>query len=224
LSGRWAPSSPTIPPAIRRVRYATNALESLNAQVRKILKTRGHLPNDEAATKLTWLALRNVTAKWKVAALDWKNAMIQFAILYEERFAAQEAQHGRAWTLPRPWTAHTAAHRRLENRGRCPTAPTRLTRRIPYSPRFLCEVADSSAKSPIPLRSRRLLIEAPDCHAKPPITHRSPRLLIEAPDCPAKPPITQRSPRLLIEAPDYSAKPPIALRSPRLRSEARDSM
>ena len=79
------------PPAIRRVLYTTNALESLNAQVRKILKTRGHFPNDEAATKLIWLALRNVTAKWKVAAPDWKNAMIQFAILYEDRFAAQEA-------------------------------------------------------------------------------------------------------------------------------------
>ena len=46
------------PPEIRRVIYTTNALESVHAQLRKILKTRGHFPNDEAATKLIWLALR----------------------------------------------------------------------------------------------------------------------------------------------------------------------
>jgi transposase-like protein len=79
------------PPAIRRVLYTTNALESLNAQLRKILKTRGHFPNDEAATKLIWLVLRNVTAKWKTAAPDWKRAMVQFAVLYEDRFSAPPA-------------------------------------------------------------------------------------------------------------------------------------
>ncbi len=81
----------TFPPPIRRVLYTTNALESLNAQLRKILKTRGHFPSDEAATKLIWLALRKVTATWKLAAPAWKSAMIQFAILYEDRFAAPEA-------------------------------------------------------------------------------------------------------------------------------------
>ena len=45
--------------------YTTNALESVHAQLRKIIKTRGHFPNDEAATKLIWLALRNITAKWE---------------------------------------------------------------------------------------------------------------------------------------------------------------
>jgi transposase-like protein len=49
-------------PAIRRVLYTTNALESVHARLRKILKTRGHFPTDEAATKLLWLALRNITA------------------------------------------------------------------------------------------------------------------------------------------------------------------
>ncbi|HEB3535089.1 TPA: IS256 family transposase [Burkholderia cenocepacia] len=48
------------PPEIRRVVYTTNAIESLNMQLRKIIKTRGHFPNDEAAIKLLWLALRNV--------------------------------------------------------------------------------------------------------------------------------------------------------------------
>ena len=43
-------------------------------------------PSDDAATKLIWLALRNITADWGRAAKDWKEAMNQFAILYEDRF------------------------------------------------------------------------------------------------------------------------------------------
>ena len=74
------------PPAIRKVIYTTNAIESINAQLRKIIKTRGHFPSDDAATKLIWLALRNITAEWGRAAQDWKNAMNQFAILYADRF------------------------------------------------------------------------------------------------------------------------------------------
>jgi putative transposase len=74
------------PPDIRRVVYTTNAIESLNMQLRKIIKTRGHFPNDEAAIKLLWLALRNVLAKSVRAAFDWKSAMNQFAILFGERF------------------------------------------------------------------------------------------------------------------------------------------
>lgn len=54
--------------------------------MRKIIKTRGHFPTDEAAIKLIWLALRNITANWTNAAHDWKAAMNQFAILYEDRF------------------------------------------------------------------------------------------------------------------------------------------
>jgi putative transposase len=74
------------PPEIRRVIYTTNALESVHAQLRKIIKTRGHFPNDEAATKLIWLALRNITAKWERGAPSWRAAMNQFAILYGDRF------------------------------------------------------------------------------------------------------------------------------------------
>ncbi|HEX3382582.1 MAG TPA: IS256 family transposase, partial [Paraburkholderia sp.] len=76
------------PPEIRRVVYTTNAIESLNMQLRKIIKTRGHFPNDEAAIKLLWLALRNVLAKSVRAAFDWKTAMNQFAILFGERFTS----------------------------------------------------------------------------------------------------------------------------------------
>lgn len=76
------------PPDVRRVIYTTNALESVHAQLRKIIKTRGHFPNDDAATKLIWLALRNITATWSRGAIYWKTAMRQFAILYEDRFLA----------------------------------------------------------------------------------------------------------------------------------------
>ena len=74
------------PPEVRRVIYTTNALESVHGQLRKIIKTRGHFPTDEAATKLIWLALRNITGKWERAAPTWRQAMNQFAILYEGRF------------------------------------------------------------------------------------------------------------------------------------------
>jgi putative transposase len=84
----WAQVIPffAFPPEIRRVIYTTNALESVNGRVRKIIKTRGHFPTDDAANKLIWLALRNITADWGKAAHHWKEAMNQFAILYDDRF------------------------------------------------------------------------------------------------------------------------------------------
>jgi len=76
------------PPEVRRVIYTTNALESVNARLRKIIKTRGHFPTDEAATKLLWLALRNITASWASVVFHWRAAMMQFAVLYGDRFTA----------------------------------------------------------------------------------------------------------------------------------------
>ena len=76
----------TFPPEVRKVIYTTNAIESVNARLRKIIKTRGHFPSDDAAAKLIWLALRNITADWGRAANNWKTAMNQFAILYADRF------------------------------------------------------------------------------------------------------------------------------------------
>jgi putative transposase len=55
-------------------------------QLRKIIKNRGHFPSDEAATKLLWLALRNVLNKSVRSTREWKTAMNQFAILYGDRF------------------------------------------------------------------------------------------------------------------------------------------
>jgi len=77
------------PLEVRRVIYTTNAIESVNAQVRKIIKTRGHFPSDDAASKLIWLALRNITADWGRPVRHWKEAMNQFAILYADRFTGR---------------------------------------------------------------------------------------------------------------------------------------
>ena len=79
------------PPEIRKVIYTTNAIESVNARLRKIIKTRGHFPSDDAASKLIWLALRNITAEWGRAAHNWKEAMNQFAIIFEDRFTKTAA-------------------------------------------------------------------------------------------------------------------------------------
>jgi putative transposase len=78
------------PVEIRKIIYTTNAIESLHMQLRKVLKTRGHFPSDEAATKLIYLALRNITKKWTNPPADWKVASIQFAMQYGERFLAAE--------------------------------------------------------------------------------------------------------------------------------------
>ena len=75
------------PPAVRRVLYTTNALENVHRQLRKIIKTRGHFPNDDAATKLLWLVLRNITVKWTANVTGWPAAMNHFAILYGARFS-----------------------------------------------------------------------------------------------------------------------------------------
>jgi putative transposase len=71
---------------IRKVIYTTNAIESLNMQLRKIIKTRGHFPNEDAAIKLLWLALENIRKKHFTKSREWKPAMDQFAILYGDRF------------------------------------------------------------------------------------------------------------------------------------------
>jgi putative transposase len=74
--------------AIRKLIYTTNAIESVNMQLRKIIKTRGHFPNEQAAVKLIYLALRNITAKWSKPSRDWAEAARELAIHYGERFTA----------------------------------------------------------------------------------------------------------------------------------------
>jgi transposase-like protein len=77
------------PPEVRRVIYTTNVIESLHMQLRKIIKTRGHFPNDDAAIKLIWLALRNINDGKVRSAREWKLAMNQFAVLYGDRFLSR---------------------------------------------------------------------------------------------------------------------------------------
>jgi transposase-like protein len=102
-AGPWGQKHPTIaqswqrawphvipffafPPAVRRVIYTTNAIESLHMRLRKIIKTRGHFPTDDAALKLLWLALQNTFANTTRSVREWHEAMNQFAIFYGDRF------------------------------------------------------------------------------------------------------------------------------------------
>jgi putative transposase len=73
-------------PAVRRLIYTTNAIESLHAGLRKIIKSRGHFPSDEAATKLIWLALSNIMADRNRSILGWSTAMNELALAYGDRF------------------------------------------------------------------------------------------------------------------------------------------
>jgi putative transposase len=75
------------PVEVRRVIYTTNAVESLHMSLRKIIKTRGSFPSEEAAMKLLYLALRNVIAKWNTIQ-SWKEALNHFQILWGERIQA----------------------------------------------------------------------------------------------------------------------------------------
>jgi putative transposase len=77
------------PPEVRRIIYTTNAIESLNSTLRTAVRSRGHFPTDEAATKLLYLVLRNVAKDWKNAQREWTAAMTQFAIMFGDRFSAE---------------------------------------------------------------------------------------------------------------------------------------
>jgi transposase-like protein len=76
------------PQAVRRIIYTTNAIESLHMRLRKIVKNRGHFPSDEAATKLLYLALRNLVKQWNLPQRTWREAANQFAIIFGDRFTA----------------------------------------------------------------------------------------------------------------------------------------
>ena len=77
------------PPTIRRLLYTTNAIESLHMRLRKIIKTRGHFPTDEAAAKLLYLALRNIIAAWQKPSPAWQAALPHLGVLFGERFTLE---------------------------------------------------------------------------------------------------------------------------------------
>lgn len=93
------------PPELRRVIYTTNAIESLNYQLRKIAKNRGHFPNDQAAVKLLWLAICNITT-------NWKQALEQLALAYPERIKTPTSNH------PNPNRLHRKLDKQADERSR----------------------------------------------------------------------------------------------------------
>ena len=101
LAGKWDAKHPTIsqiwksnwqriipfygyPPEIRRILYTTNAIESLNSSLRKATKTRGSFPTEDAALKVLYLALKDVSRKWSTVQ-GWREALNRFQILWPDR-------------------------------------------------------------------------------------------------------------------------------------------
>jgi putative transposase len=92
----WAGIVPffAYPVEIRRAVYTTNIVESLNMSLRKVIKTRGSFPGEEAALKLLYLALRNVSKRWK-ASRDWRISLNHFTVLWGDRIEAAQARPAR---------------------------------------------------------------------------------------------------------------------------------
>ena len=102
-AGAWGRKYPAIAPAwerhweqvipflaypqeVRRIIYTTNAIEALNSKLRRAVRTRGHFPSDDAATKLLYLVLNHAAAEWKRPPREWFEAKTQFAVMFKERF------------------------------------------------------------------------------------------------------------------------------------------
>ena len=79
------------PVEIRRAVYTTNIVESLNMSLRKVIKTRGSFPGEEAALKLLYLALRNVVRRWN-SSRDWRVSLNHFTLLWGDRIEAAQAR------------------------------------------------------------------------------------------------------------------------------------
>jgi len=84
----WAEVIPfyAFPDQVRRIIYTTNAIEAVNAKLRRAVRARGHFPTDDAALKLLFLVLNRVAKEWRMPAREWIAAKAQFAILFEDRF------------------------------------------------------------------------------------------------------------------------------------------
>jgi putative transposase len=74
------------PGAVRRIIYTTNAIEALNAKIRRAVRTRGHFPSDDAAMKLLYLVLSHTAGDWKRPPREWCEAKMQFAVMFGPRF------------------------------------------------------------------------------------------------------------------------------------------
>jgi putative transposase len=74
------------PADVRRILYTTNAIEALNAKLRRAVRARGHFPTDEAAMKLLFLVLNRAEKDWIMPSREWSMAKAQFAVLFGGRF------------------------------------------------------------------------------------------------------------------------------------------
>jgi putative transposase len=88
---RWEQITPFLayPQDVRRVIYTTNSIEALHRQIRKIIKTRGHFPTEEAARKLLYLAITKAETKWR-QAFQWHSALAAFKIQFPDRIPDSE--------------------------------------------------------------------------------------------------------------------------------------
>ena len=77
------------PEGVRKMIYTTNAIEALNAKLRRAVRTRGHFPGDDAASKLLYLVLNQTSNGWKSPPREWFQAKTQFAVMFGERFVTQ---------------------------------------------------------------------------------------------------------------------------------------
>jgi putative transposase len=86
---RWPEVVPFLayPREIRRILYTTNIIESLNAQLRKVLKPKGHFPTDDAVSKVLFLAIQHAKLHWK-APISWRQALAHFSLMFGDRFPA----------------------------------------------------------------------------------------------------------------------------------------
>ena len=73
---------------VRRIIYTTNAIEALNAKLRRAVRMRGHFPTDDAALKLLFLVLNLAERERRMPPREWVMARAQFAILFDERLQA----------------------------------------------------------------------------------------------------------------------------------------
>ena len=72
-------------PEIRKAIYTTNAIESVNYNLQRNLKTRQSFPNNEAAMKLIFMILRRISKRWTMPIRNWGEALNQFAVMYGDR-------------------------------------------------------------------------------------------------------------------------------------------
>src|SRR3954470_15488653 len=92
IAAAWRRNWPAVipffafPDEVRRIIYTTNIIESLNAKLRRAVRTRSHFPNDDSALKLLFLVLNLAEREWRMPPREWSMAKAQLAILFDERF------------------------------------------------------------------------------------------------------------------------------------------